>query len=60
MKIKWVGEDRMVPGCGMGTLGATLDVPSDIAKSYIKQGLAESVTTYGAAKTEKKVAKGDK
>lgn len=50
MKIKWVGEDRMVPGYGMGTKGNVLEIPNNMAKSYIEQGLAEKIS-IGVSRT---------
>ena len=43
MKIKWIGEDRMIPSHGIGEAGKILELPDVMAASYISQGLAEKV-----------------
>ena len=43
MRVKWVGESRMIPSCGIGEAGKVLELPKEIAISYINQGLAEAV-----------------
>ena len=40
MKIKWIGEQRDVPKVGLLTSGDIREVPNDIAKGLISQGLA--------------------
>lgn len=45
MKIKWIGDDRELPGIGFGTKGAELDGPDDVMASYVSQGLAKELKT---------------
>ncbi|NIS51679.1 MAG: hypothetical protein GWN94_11320 [Phycisphaerae bacterium] len=40
MKIKWIGGMRMIPRLGILQYGDVRVVPDDIAKGFIKQGLA--------------------
>lgn len=39
--IEWAGPEREIPGYGMGRKGARLLLPTDMADSYISQGLAK-------------------
>lgn len=38
--IEWIGEERHIPGCGMGRRGLTLSVTPEQKRSFIAQGLA--------------------
>lgn len=40
MKIEWIGEQREVPKVGLLTSGDIRDVPKEIGKSLIAQGMA--------------------
>lgn len=42
-KVKWVGEDRELPGYGVPTKGDILLLPDHLAKSLTSQGLAVKV-----------------
>lgn len=42
-KVNWIGEERMIPGYGMGIKGEEKVLPVNIADSFIEQGLAEEV-----------------
>jgi len=40
MKIEWVGNKREVPKVGILNSGDIREVPNEVGKAYIKQGLA--------------------
>ena len=40
MKIKWIGNKRLVPKFGILQYGDVRQLPDDTAKAFIKQGLA--------------------
>lgn len=50
MKIKWVVDERELPGIGVAKPGDILKVPDHIGKSYVYQGLAEKVSEKKEAK----------
>lgn len=39
--VKWLGETRTIPKHGVATKGENIELPSNIADSFIKQGLAK-------------------
>jgi hypothetical protein len=41
MKIKWIGDKRLVPRIGILQHGDVRQLPDDTARGFIKQGLAE-------------------
>ena len=41
MKIKWIGGERQVPKVGILQCGKEYNLPDDIAKVFVKQGLAK-------------------
>ena len=43
MKIKWLIEEREIPGLGILNLDDIKDLPEETAKNLIKQGIAEEV-----------------
>jgi len=43
MKIKWIDDQREVPGIGILNTDDIVNLPADMAKNFIKQGQAESV-----------------
>jgi len=43
MNVRWLGEERMIPNVGVGTFGTVLSISTELAKNFIKQGLAEDV-----------------
>jgi hypothetical protein len=40
-KIIWIGPDRLIPPYGAATKGQELDLPDNIADSYVSQKLAK-------------------
>jgi len=43
-QVEWISsETRMIPGIGEGAIGNVLNMPTDIADSFIKQGLVKAV-----------------
>jgi len=57
-KIRWLSEDeRMIPSVGIGTKGTILNMPSDMADSFIKQGLAEDANEQPSLKPRKQGTK---
>lgn len=36
----WIGEECIIPGCGVAATGKIIAMPEDIAQSYLAQGLA--------------------
>lgn len=47
MKIIWKGEERILPGLGTFKKGDKINIPEEIAKNLIKQGLAIAGKTKG-------------
>lgn len=43
MKIKWIGGKRYVPRVGILQEGDVRNLPEDIARGFVKQGLAEKL-----------------
>ena len=43
MKIEWVGNKREVPKVGILNSGDIREVPNEVGKAYIKQGLAVEI-----------------
>ena len=39
-KIKWVADERELPGIGVAKPGDIITLPEHLAKSYVYQGLA--------------------
>jgi len=56
-QVKWIGEERMIPSVGIGTKGKLLNMPTEMAISYIKQGLAEATNREVTNKPIKQVLK---
>lgn len=52
MKITWIGEDQIIPNYGVATVNGEIDLPDDIAASFINQGKAKAPE---AAKPAKKI-----
>ncbi len=43
MKIKWIADERELPGIGVVRKGDIKDVPDHIGRSYVYQGLADKL-----------------
>lgn len=41
MKIIWVVEDQIIPNYGVATINGDIDLPDDLATSFIEQGKAK-------------------
>lgn len=52
MKIIWVVEDQIIPNYGVATINGEIDLPDDLATSFIEQGKAK---VPEAAKPAKKI-----
>ena len=50
MTIKWIYEQREVPGLGLLTVGDTVEAPEELAKGLIRQGLAVEYVEVGEIK----------
>ena len=51
MKIIWTGEEQIIPNYGVATVNGEINLPDDLAASFIEQGKAK---VPGAAKSAKK------
>lgn len=40
--ITWKADERMIPGWGLAQSGSDITLPSDMANSFVRQGLADS------------------
>lgn len=55
VKVKWIGEDRILPPHGTVSEGRILQLPKDMADSLGEQGLVEEVSkTKSKRKEEEK------
>lgn len=50
IKVKWVGATSVHPDLGGLEPGKTYDVPEDLGKAWVAQGVAETVRGKSAAK----------
>lgn len=40
MRVRWIGDARIVPGIGMPIAGQVYDLPDEMAASLVEQGKA--------------------
>lgn len=55
MKLKWLGDERILPGIAHVVPGTEFDCESDAARSYIDQKLAVEVKQKPATPASKEV-----
>ncbi|MCK5609651.1 hypothetical protein KAR91_47700 [Candidatus Pacearchaeota archaeon] len=58
--VTWIGEERMIPGFGMGIKGKEKELPVNVADSFIKQGLAKAVKAANTSPRKPNDKRGEK
>lgn len=61
MRIIWKSEERVIPGYGVATQDAGIDLPDALAKQFIEQGQAvlEEPVKRGDQKSRRTQLEGD-
>ena len=53
IEVEWLGpEERVIPACGVAKVGETIELPLDVAKSFVEQKLARYLKTERKPKKE--------
>lgn len=55
--IIWNAGEKMIPGVGLAKTGEPMDMPDNLAKSFVAQGKAKHAETVGKS-TKPKVMEG--
>lgn len=50
MKIIWTVEDQIIPNYGVATINGEIDLPDELAASFIEQGKAKAPEAAKPAK----------